>query len=104
MNKEQATEVFWRELRISCPECNTPEGQLCDTPALWVHLERILAAQAANVKRHARLHEDTFFRIIGSVSGHAMTIEKDHDYTYGKSKARWRKLIERNLPANEERS
>ena len=34
---------FAKFLEIPCPTpgCDKPEGELCDTPSVWVHLERI---------------------------------------------------------------
>lgn len=40
-------ELYVSELEHVCPECKTPAGELCDTPGVWVHLERIMLAESS---------------------------------------------------------
>jgi hypothetical protein len=47
MNREQAEVYFDHVTAHKCPvdTCSTAAGALCDTPGLWVHLERIQLAE-----------------------------------------------------------
>lgn len=43
--KEAAEKTFARALKNVCPECEAPIGELCDTTAVWVHLDRLKLIQ-----------------------------------------------------------
>lgn len=44
MDKAAALKYFAKYLKEPCTHvgCGKPAGQLCDTPALWIHAERII--------------------------------------------------------------
>lgn len=41
MKQEQALKIFAKYLTRKCPTCNAAPGELCDSVAVWVHLERM---------------------------------------------------------------
>ena len=51
MNKAEAQKFFARFLKGVCPECGKPAGELCDTPAVWVHAGRMTPILDAERKR-----------------------------------------------------
>lgn len=46
MNHAQALIRFGKYLTDTCPTCGKPPGQLCDTPGIWVHLDRMTGSDA----------------------------------------------------------
>lgn len=41
MTKKEALKTFAKYIQKPCPICKKPAGELCDTPGVWVHLERM---------------------------------------------------------------
>ena len=46
ITEEDAKKIFAPSLVNECPECKAPVGELCNTPGVWVHLDRIMLIQA----------------------------------------------------------
>lgn len=42
--RQEALQAYQHVITVTCPECGAPPGQLCDTPAVWVHFERFQLA------------------------------------------------------------
>ena len=45
ITEEEAKRIFAPSLKNECPECEAPVGELCSTPGVWVHLERLKLVQ-----------------------------------------------------------
>lgn len=42
MEKPEAQELFQKFLTKDCTSCDAKVGELCDTPAVWVHAARLI--------------------------------------------------------------
>ena len=47
MNKSEALKTFKDQITVPCPreDCGEPIGELCDSPTVWIHLERFHASE-----------------------------------------------------------
>lgn len=79
MDKSEAYKTFEHVIVNICPECKAVPGKLCDTTALWVHLERINLANKKidfstywqhMVDRHDETHESLYFLVFDVVDDH----------------------------------
>lgn len=48
MTPLEATKFFAKYLVNACPDCAAQEGELCHSPAVWIHLSRFMLINMRN--------------------------------------------------------
>lgn len=42
MDIDEAYRVFAKYIQGVCPVCHAAPGRLCDTPSVWIHVDRMV--------------------------------------------------------------